>query len=141
MGWPCTNFGAKGGHYYQGEPVPGACIPSGLPISLEEPWPLGGSDGRVPKDMWELVEGGGETTMEELLRKWDEERGGEEEVEEVQEEAGAQGEVPPAVVEAEPLAPLAPEEVEVAGPLTLGEEAQQRWEAPARSSRGKEHAV
>ena len=94
----------------------------------------------MPKDMWELVEGVGETTMEELLRKWDEERG-EEEEEQVQEEAGAQGEVPPAVVEAEPSAPLAPEEVEVAGPLTLGEEAQQRWEAPARSARGKEHAV
>ena len=118
--------------------MPRACVPSGLPVSVESPRPLGGSDGRMPKDMWELVEGGGETMMEELLRKWDEERG---EEEEVQEEAGAQGEVPPAVVEAEPSAPMAPEEVEVAGPSTLGEEAQQRWEVPARSARGKERAV
>ena len=95
----------------------------------------------MPKDMWELVEGGGETTMEELLRKWDEEQGEEEEEEQVQEEAGAQGEVPPAVVEAVPAAPLAPEEVEVAGPSTLGEEAQQKWEAPTRSARGKERTV
>ena len=82
-GWPCANCGAKGGHYDQGEPVPRACIPSRLPVSLEESRPLGASDGRVPKDMWELVEGGGETTMEELLRKWDEERGEEEEEEQV----------------------------------------------------------
>ena len=121
--------------------MPGACVPSGLPVSVESPQPLGGSDGRVPKDMWELVEGGGETTMEELLRKWDEERGGEEEVEEVQEEAGAQGEVAPAVDEAVPAAPLAPEELEVTGPSTLGEEAQQSREAPARSARGKERAM
>ena len=53
----------------------------------------------------------------------------------------AQGEVPPAVVKAGPSAPMAPEEVEVAGPSTLGEEAQARWEAPARSARGKECTV
>ena len=64
--------------------MPGACVPSGLSVSLEEPQPLGRNDGRVPKDMWELMEGGGETTMEELLRKWDEERGEEEEEEQVQ---------------------------------------------------------
>ena len=63
--------------------MPGACVLSGLPVSLEETRPLDGSGGRVPKDMWELVEGGGETTMEELVRKWDEERG-EEEAEQVQ---------------------------------------------------------
>ena len=119
--------------------MPGACVPSGLPVSLQETQPLGGSDW-VPKEMWELVDGGGETTMEELVRKWDEERG-EEEEEQVQQEAGAPGEVPPAVVEAMPAPPMAPEEVEVAGPSTLGEEAQQRREAPAMSARGKERAV
>ena len=121
--------------------MPGACVPSGLPVSVEETQPLGRSNDWVPKDMWELVEGGGETTMEELVRKWDEERGEEKGEEQVQEEVGAQGEVPPAVVEAVPSAPLAPEEVEVAGPLNLGEEAQQRREAPVKSARGKEHAV
>ena len=64
--------------------MPGACVPSGLPVSLEEPRPLGRTDGRVPKDMWELMVGGGETTMEELLRKWDEEWEEEEEEEEEQ---------------------------------------------------------
>ena len=82
MGWPCANCGGQGGHYYQGEPVPGACVPGGLPVSLEETQPLGRGDGWVPKDMWELVEGGGEATMEELVRKWDEERGEEEEEQE-----------------------------------------------------------
>ena len=119
--------------------MPGACVPSGLPVSVEETQPLGRSNDWVPKEMWELVDGGGETTMEELVRKWDEERG--EEEEQVQEEAGAQGEAPPAVVEAVPEAPMAPEEVEVAGPSTLGEEAQPRREAPAMSARGKERAV
>ena len=82
MGWPCANCGGLGGHYYQGELVPGACIPSGLPVSLETPRPLGRNDSRVPKDMWELMEGGGESTVEELLRKWDKEREEEEEEEE-----------------------------------------------------------
>ena len=108
--------------------MPRACVPSGLPISVEETQPLGRSDDWVPKEMWELVDGGGETTMEELLRKWDEEWGEEEEEEQVQEEAGVQGEAPPAVDEAMPAAPMAPEEVEVAGPSTLGEEAQPRRE-------------
>ena len=63
--------------------MPGACVPSGLPVSVEETQPLVRSDW-VPKEMWELVDGGGETTMEELLRKWDEERGEEEEEEQVQ---------------------------------------------------------
>ena len=121
--------------------MPGACVPSGLPVSVEEIQPLGRSDDWVPKEMWELVDRGGETTMEELLRKWDEERGEEEEMEQVQEETGAQREVTPAVVEAVPEAPMAPEEVEVAGPSTLGEEAQPRREAPAMSARGKERAV
>ena len=121
--------------------MPRACVLSGLPISLEESRPLDRNDGRVPKEMWELVEGGGETTMEELVRKWDEEQGEEEEEEQVQEEAGVQGEVPPAVDEVVPAAPLALEEVEVAGPSNLGEEAQERREATARSARGKERAV
>ena len=121
--------------------MPGACVPSGLPVSMEETQPLGRSDDWVPKEMWELVDGGGETTMEELLRKWDKERGEEEGEEQVQEEAREPGKVPPAVVEAVPEAPMAPEEVEVAGPLTLGEEAQPRREAPAMSARGKERAV
>ena len=77
-GWPCANCGGQGGHYYQGEPVPGACVPSGLPVSLHETQPLSGNDW-VPKEMWELVEGGGEATMEELVKKWDEELGEEEE--------------------------------------------------------------
>ena len=58
--------------------MPGACVPSGLPVSLQETQPLGGNDW-VPKEMWELVEGGGEATMEELVKKWDEELGEEEE--------------------------------------------------------------
>ena len=53
--------------------MPGTCVPSGLPVSLEAARPLGRNDGRVPKDMWELMEGGGEPTVEELLRKWDKE--------------------------------------------------------------------
>ena len=44
-------------------------------------------NGRVPKMMRELVEGGGQPTVEELLEKWDE--GREEEEEEQQEEQGA----------------------------------------------------
>ena len=120
--------------------MPGACVPSGLPVSVEETQPLGRSNDWVPKEMWELVDGGGEKMMEELLRKWDEERG-EEEEEQVQQEAGAPGEVPPAVVEAVPEAPMALEEVEVAGPLTLGKGAQPRQEAPTMSARGKERAV
>ena len=54
----------------------------------------------------------------------------------------AQGEQPPAVDEAGPLAPPAPEEVGPVGPsMTLGEGAQERREAPTRSARGKERAV
>ena len=93
------------------------------------------------KEMWELVEGGGEATMEELVKKWDEEWG-EEEGQMVQEEAGAPGEVPPAVEEAVPAAPLAQEEDEVARPSTTwGQEAQPRRGAPTMSARGKERAV
>ena len=84
VGWPYANCGGQGGYYYQGELVPRACISSGLPISLEAPRLLGRNDGRVPKDMWELMEGGGEPTVEELLRKWDEEWEEEEEEEQVQ---------------------------------------------------------
>ena len=97
-------------------------------------------DGGVPKEMRELMEGGGQPTVEELLEKWDE--GREEEDEEQEEEQGVQGEQPPAVDEAGPSAAPAPKEVGPVGPsTTLGEEAQERWEVPARSARGKEHAV
>ena len=50
---------------------------------------------------------------------------------------------PPAANEVGPSASLAPVEVGPVGPsMTLGEEAQERWEAPAsRSARGKECAV
>ena len=53
--------------------MPGACVPSGIPVALEMPQPLDLDDGWVPKMMRELMEGGGEPTVEELLRKWDEE--------------------------------------------------------------------
>ena len=141
VGWPCANCGGQGGHWYQGEPVPGACVPSGLPVALQAPELFDSDDGQVPKEMRELVEGGGEPTVEELLEKWDE--GREEEEEEQEEEQGAQGEQPPAVDEAGPSAAPAPEEVGPVGPsMTLGEEAQERREVPAsRSSRGKECAV
>ena len=66
--------------------MPGACIPSGLPVSLETPWPFELEHGRVPKDMRELMEGGGEPTVEELLRKWDGEWEEEEEEEEEEEQ-------------------------------------------------------
>ena len=64
--------------------MPRACIPSGLPVALEEPLPLEWDDRRVRKKMRELVEGGGQPTVEELLKKLDE--GQEEEEEEQQEE-------------------------------------------------------
>ena len=51
------------------------------------PRPFDLDDGRVPKDMRELMEGGGEPTVEELLRKWDKEW----EEEEEEEGAGAVG--------------------------------------------------
>ena len=121
--------------------MPGACVPSGLPIAFQVPELFDLDDARVPKTMRELVEVGGEPTVEELLEKWNE--GREEEEEEQQEEQGAQGEQPPAVDEAGLSAAPAPEEVGPMGPsMTLGEEAQERWEAPAsRSARGKERAV
>ena len=90
--------------------------------------------------MQELVEGGGQPTVEELLEKWDE--GREEEEEEQEEEQGAQGEQPPADDKAGPSAAPAPEEVGPVGPsMTLGEEAQERQEAPTRSAWGKERTV
>ena len=120
--------------------MPGACIPIGLPIALQAPELLDLDDSRVPKEMQELMEGGGQPMVEELMEKWDE--GQKEEEEEQEEEQGAQGEQPPAVGEAGPSAVPAPEEVGPMGPsITLGEEAQERREAPARSARGKEHAV
>ena len=62
--------------------MPGACIPSGLPVALQAPLAFELDDERVPKTMRELVEGGGQPTVEELLKKWDE--GQEEEEEEQQ---------------------------------------------------------
>ena len=62
--------------------MPGACVLSGLPITLEAPRPFDLDDGRVPKMMRELVEGGGEPTVDELLKKWDKGREEEEEEEE-----------------------------------------------------------
>ena len=64
--------------------MPGACIPSGLPVALEMPRPFDLDDGQVPKEMRELMEGGGQPTVEELLEKWDEGREEEEEEEQVQ---------------------------------------------------------
>ena len=61
--------------------MPGTCVPSGLPIHLEEPLPFEWDTGRVPKKMLGLVEGGGLPTVEELLKKLDE---GQEEEEEEQ---------------------------------------------------------
>ena len=61
--------------------MPGACIPSGLPVTLEAPLPFELDNERVPKMIRELVEGGGQPMVEELLKKWDE---GQEEEEEEQ---------------------------------------------------------
>ena len=135
-GWPCLNCGGLGGHWYEGEPVPGTCVPSGLPVNLGEPLPYVWDSRRVPQRMLGLVEGGGLPTVAELVKKWEE---GQEE--EGQEE---QGEQPPAADEAGPSEAPAPAEVGPVGPsMPLGEEAQEeRWEAPAsRSARGKERAV
>ena len=52
--------------------MPRACIPSGLSVALEEPLPFEWDDGRVSKKMWGLVEGGGQSMVEELLKKLDE---------------------------------------------------------------------
>ena len=62
---------------------------------------------------------------------------------EQEEEQGAQGEQPPAVDKAGLSAAPALEEVGPMGPsMTLGEEAQERWEVPAsRSAWRKERAV
>ena len=82
-GWPCTNCGGQGGHWYKGELVPGACIPSGLPVALKEPLPFEWDDQQVLKKMLAMVEGGELPTVEELLKKLDE---GQEEEEQQQEE-------------------------------------------------------
>ena len=54
--------------------MPGACVPSGLPVALQAPQLFDLDDERVPKMMRELMEGGGQPTVEELLKKWDEGR-------------------------------------------------------------------
>ena len=72
-GWPCTNCGGLGGHWYEGEPVPRTCIPNALPIDygMSVPW---GRDSRcMPKEMLGLMEGGGLPTVEEVLREDEEE--------------------------------------------------------------------
>ena len=66
--------------------MPGACVPSGLPVALEEPLPVEWDNGWVPKKMRGLVEGGGQPTVEELPKKLDE--GQEEEEEEEQQQEG-----------------------------------------------------
>ena len=71
-----------------------------------------------------LVEGGGQPTVEELLKKLDEGQEDEEE-EQVQ---GEQGEQSPAADEAGMSASPALVEVGSVGPwMPLGEEAQERW--------------
>ena len=59
--------------------MPGACVTSGLPVALQAPELFDLDDARVPKRMRELVEGGGQPMVEELLEKWDEGREEEEE--------------------------------------------------------------
>ena len=140
-GWPCANCRSLGGHWYEGEPVPGMCIPNGLPVDLEEPLPFEWDTWRVLHWMLGLVEGGRLPTVEELVKKLEEGQEEEEGEEQGQEE---QGEQPPATNEAGPSAAPALVEVRPMGPLMpLGEEAQEeRREAPtSRSARGKEHAV
>ena len=115
--------------------MPRTCVPSGLPVNLEEPLPFEWDSQWVPHRMLGLVEGGGLPTVAELVKKWE---GGQEEEEE------EQGEQPPAADEAGPSEAPAPAEVGPVGPLMpLGEEAQEEWrEAPtSRSARGKERAM
>ena len=133
-GWPCVNCGGLGGHWYEGDAVPGTCVLSALPVNLGVPLSYGRDSRRVPKKMLGLMEGGGLPMVAELVKKYEE---GEEEEEE-------QGEQPPAASEVGPSE--APELAEVGpmGPsLLLSEDAQEgRWEAPtSRRARGKEHAV
>ena len=87
-GWPCTNCRGLAGHWYEGEPVPGTCIPNALTINCGVPLPWGQDARRVPKEMLGLMEGGGLPTVAELLRKDKEEE--------------EQGEQPPAAGVVEP---------------------------------------
>ena len=119
------------GHWYEGAPVPGTCIPNALPVDYWVPLPFGRDTRCIPKEALSLVEGGGLSTVAELVRKYEEE---EEE----------QGEQPPAAGEAGPSE--APELAEVGpvGPsMLLGPSAQEeRREAPtSRRARGKEHTM
>ena len=92
-GWPCANCGGLAGLWYEGEPVPGMCIPNALPVNYGVSLAMGlGLPAWVPKEMLGLVEGGGLCTVAELVREYEEEG---EEVEE-------QGEQPPAAGEVEP---------------------------------------
>ena len=76
-GWPCANCGGLGGHWYEGEPVPGTCILNALPVNYGMSVPWGWDSRHVPKEMLGLMEGGGLPTVEELLgeNKENEEQG------------------------------------------------------------------
>ena len=76
-GWPCTNCGGLAGHWYEGDPVPGTCIPNALPVNYGVPLPYGRDTRWVPKEMLGLVEGGGLCTVAELVRVYKEEEQGE----------------------------------------------------------------
>ena len=124
--------------------MPGACVPSGLPVGLETPPPLSRNDGRVPKDMRELMEGGGEPTdggaAEEVGRGVGGGGGGG--AAGAVRGGGAGGGTPCSRRVGAGRRLWRRRRSRLAGPsMTLGEEAQERWEAPARSARGKERAV
>ena len=71
--------------------MPGMCIPNEFPVNYGVLLPYGRDTRWVPKKMLGLVKGGGLPTVEELVRKYEEE--GEEEEE---------GEQSPTASEAEP---------------------------------------
>ena len=73
LGWPCPNFGGLGGHWYTGEPLPGECAMSTLPIDDGEsvPWALDRQ--HVRDELLGLLEGGGVPTVEQLVEEDEEE--------------------------------------------------------------------
>ena len=76
-GWPCASCGGLGGHWYEGELVPGTCIPNALPNNYGVPLPWGRDSRCVPKEMLGLMEGGGLPMVAELLGEDEEEEQGE----------------------------------------------------------------
>ena len=76
-GWPCPNCGGLGGHWYEGEPVPGECIISALPINYGMSAPWDQDPRHVPKELLGLLEGGGVPTVEQLLEENEQEEQGE----------------------------------------------------------------